>query len=497
VVAVMAEMLGAPGSKDDMLRAAFALEKQGRATEAIAAYQRLLESWPGLPDAWYNLAVLQRQTQQYARALASYKEALERGVSRPEEVHLNRGVIFSDYLNQYPAAELELKRALEINPLYIPALINYANLHEDLGRRDMAAQIYARLLVLDPDSPTALARYAGLKNFTDPNDPLIQRLRAALNASAVGTAGRANLEFALGRALDATGQYEAAFQTYRQANRHSRENAAPGSGNYDLALQERLTDQLISAFGKRVRPDSQPRGSGQQPVFICGMFRSGSTLLEQLLAGHPDITAGGELDFIPRAVNSDLAPFPESFGSVSVERLQRLAQEYRGQIAERFPGTSYVTDKRPDNFLYIGLIKALFPDAKIVHTVRAALDNCLSIYFLNLDQGMSYALDLLDIGHYYLQYRRLMAHWKIVFPGDIIDVSYDDLVEDQKPPLEQVLGALGLAWDGRCARVSEGQAVKTASVWQVREPIHTRSSGRSQNYSRQLQELQKYIASQL
>jgi Sulfotransferase family len=129
--------------------------------------------------------------------------------------------------------------------------------------------------------------------------------------------------------------------------------------------------------------------------------------------------------------------------------------------------------------------------------VRAALDNCLSIYFLNLDQGMSYALDLLDIGHYYLQYRRLMAHWKIVFPGDIIDVSYDDLVEDQKPQLEQVLGALGLAWDGRCARVSEGQAVKTASVWQVREPIHTRSSGRSQNYSRQLQELQKYIASQL
>jgi tetratricopeptide (TPR) repeat protein len=497
VVALMAELLGGAGSKDDMLRAAFALEKQGRAAEAIAAYQRLLETWPGLPDAWYNLAVLQRQSGQYARALASYKEALERGVSRPEEVHLNRGVIFSDHLNQYPAAELELKRALEINPLYIPALINYANLHEDLGRRDMAAQIYARLLVLDPDSPTALARYSGLKTFSDPNDPLIQRLRGALNAPNIGAAGRANLEFALGRALDATGQYDAAFQTYRQANRHSRENAAPGTGNYDLALQERLTDQLISAFGTRLRSDSPPRGSGPQPVFICGMFRSGSTLLEQLLAGHPDITAGGELDFIPRAVNADLAPFPESFGSVSVERLQRLAQEYRGMIAERFPGAIYVTDKRPDNFLYIGLIKALFPDAKIVHTVRAALDNCLSIYFLNLDQGMSYALDLMDIGHYYLQYRRLMAHWKSTFPGDIIDVSYDELVKNQKPQLEQVLGALALAWDERCARVSEGQAVKTASVWQVREPIHTRSSGRSHYYSKQLQELQKYIASSL
>ena len=166
-----------------MLRSAVALERQGRTAEAMAAYQQLLESWPGLPDAWYNLARLQRQTGQYARALDSYQEALERGVTRPEEVHLNRGVIFSDYLNQYDAAELELKKALEINSLYVPALINYANLHEDLGRRELAAQIYARLLVLDPDSPTALASYAGLKNFSDPNDPLIERLRGALTSS--------------------------------------------------------------------------------------------------------------------------------------------------------------------------------------------------------------------------------------------------------------------------------------------------------------------------
>jgi tetratricopeptide (TPR) repeat protein len=494
----MVEAQKASGSKEEMLQLCIALERQGRTVEAMAAYQQLLESWPGLPDAWYNLARLQRQTGQYARALASYQEALERGVTRPEEVHLNRGVIFSDYLNQYDAAELELKKALEINSLYVPALINYANLHEDLGRREQAAQIYARLLVLDPDSPTALARYAGLKTFTDPDDPLIERLRGALTSAAISVASRANLEFAYGRALDATGNFDAAFQVYRQANRHSRESAAPGTGYYDLALQERLTGQLINLFGKRTRSELQPPVVAPQPVFICGMFRSGSTLLEQLLAGHPGITAGGELDIIPRAVNFDLAPFPESFSSLSIERLERLAAEYRATIAERFPGATNVIDKRPDNFLYIGLIKALFPGAKIIHTVRAALDNCLSIYFLNLDQSMSYAMDLLDIGHYYLQYRRLMTHWKTLFPDDLLDVSYDALVKDPKYQVKQALEFLGLGWDERCASVPPaGRAIKTASVWQAREPIHARSSGRANHYSKHLQELQKYIASGL
>jgi hypothetical protein len=327
---------------------------------------------------------------------------------------------------------------------------------------------------------------------------LIERLRGALKSSGISAASRANLEFALGRALDATGKFDAAFQVYRQANRHSRESASPGSGHYDLALQEKLTDQLISVFGKRTRSELQSPVGAPQPVFICGMFRSGSTLLEQLLAGHPGITAGGELDFIPRAVNVDLAPFPESFSSLGIERLERLAAEYRAMIAERFPGSTNIIDKRPDNFLYIGLIKALFPGAKIIHTVRAALDNCLSIYFLNLDQSMSYAMDLLDIGHYYRQYRRLMSHWKTLFPDDLIDVSYDALVKDPKSQIEQVLKSLGLGWDERCARVpAAGRAIKTASVWQAREPIHVRSSGRADHYSKHLDELHKYIAAPL
>jgi tetratricopeptide (TPR) repeat protein len=486
-----------------MLAVAAALDRERRIPEAIAAYERLLEFWPGQPDCWYNLARLQRQTGQYSQALASYQEALERHVTRPEEVHLNRGVIFSDCLNQYDAAERELKKALEINPVYVPALINYANLHEDLGRRELAAGMYERLLALEPDSPSALARYSQLKDFSDIDDPLIGRLRAALNYPGISPATQANVEFSLGRALDACGAYDAAFQIYRQANRHSRESAPPGTGYYDLALEEKYIDRLIEVFAQSLPratqpPATQPRATQPQatqprPVFICGMFRSGSTLLEQLLAGHPSITAGGELDFIPRAVNTVLAPFPDSFDSIPAEQLSRLAADYRAMLVERFPEAINVTDKRPDNFLYIGLIKALFPQAKIVHTVRDALDNCLSIYFLHLDPAMSYALDLMDIGHHYRQYVRLMSHWKRLFGADILDVSYDSLVRDPKPQLEQVLAFLGLGWDEGCASVGPGRAVKTASVWQVREPLYTRSSGRSRHYAKQLEDLRKYI----
>jgi tetratricopeptide (TPR) repeat protein len=476
-----------------MLAVAAALDREGRVPEAIAAYERLLEFWPGQPDCWYNLARLQRQTGQYSQALASYQEALERHVARPEEVHLNRGVIFSDCLNQYDAAERELKKALEINPVYVPALINYANLHEDLGRRELAASMYERLLALEPDSPSALARYSQLKDFTDIDDQLIGRLRAALNYPGISPATQTNVEFSLGRALDACGAYAAAFQVYRQANRHSRESAPPGTGHYDLALEEKYTDRLIDVFAQSLPRAPQPPATQPRPVFICGMFRSGSTLLEQLLGGHPSITPGGELDFIPRAVSIVLAPFPDSFDSIPAEQLSRLAADYRAMLIERFPEAINVTDKRPDNFLYIGLIKALFPQAKIVHTVRDALDNCLSIYFLHLDPAMSYALDLMDIGHHYREYLRLMSHWKRLFGADILDVSYDSLLRDPKPQLEQVLALLGLGWDEGCASVGPGRAVKTASVWQVREPLYMRSSGRSRHYAKQLEDLRKYI----
>jgi hypothetical protein len=230
-------------------------------------------------------------------------------------------------------------------------------------------------------------------------------------------------------------------------------------------------------------------------IFICGMFRSGSTLVEQVLAVHPRVTSGGELNLVPRMVGSDLSPFPNAIATASADTFANLAARYRDAIAALFPGADVVTDKRPDNFLYLGLIKLMFPRARIVHTVRDPLDNCLSVYFLHLDQRMSYALDLMDIAHYYAQYRRLMAHWKSLFGNDILDFDYDAFVREPRPALERLLGFCGLDWDERCLAFHEQpSAVKTASVWQVREPLYTRASGRAAHYANHLRGARAFLA---
>lgn len=484
-----------------LLREAQSLQHQGRTAEAIGAYQRLLASHPLLPDSWYNLGLLLRRARQFSGALAAYQKALELGVRQPEEAHLNRAVIYSDHLRQHAAAEGELHAALALNPTYVPALLNLGNLHEDLGRRDAAKARYEKILQLEPGNLQALSRYAGLSQFALADDPVIQQLQRAVRQSDASAADRAAVGFALGRALDSCGAFDAAFDAYVAANRHSRDSAPPGAAAYDRGAAERFIDRVIAAFPSQPAPAASPAGGANgrsphpQPMFICGMFRSGSTLIEQLLAQHASITAGGELDVIPHLVRQTLAPFPESVGRLSAPQLEQLTAYYLQSLAAVFPGAVNVTDKRPDNFLYVGLIKLMFPRAKIVHTVREPLDNCLSVYFLHLDQSMSYAHDLMDIGHHYVQYRRLMRHWKTLYGADIIDVSYDKYVHDPQAQADRLFACLGLEWDGqsRPRHVESTNAVRTASVWQVREPLYQRSSGRSRNYTRQLSGLRSYL----
>jgi len=460
----------------------------------MATYERLLARWPNLPEGWYNLGLLQRRARQFEAALASYARALEQGIAQPEEVHLNRGVIFSDCLRQDEAAERELRAALALNPGYLPALQNLANLHEDLGRREEARGSYARMLELDPNAFEALARYAQLADIRAADDPLIGRLRSALAHPAVSPAERASLGFALVRALDACGQYPEAFAAAAAAHRASRASAP--AARYDRAAHEHVIGELIRAFPRPRRHALQAgMPAGPRPIFICGMLRSGSTLAEQLLAGNPRLARGGELDFLPHLVHSQLAPFPAAMLEVSEGALAQLAREYLANLTRLFPGAAWVTDKRPDNFLYLGLIKSLFPDARIVHTTRAALDTCLSIFFLHLDQRMSYALDLMDIGHYFTQYRRLMAHWKTLYGEDILDFNYDALVREPLPAAQGLLAFCGLEWNAACLDFAQrAGAVKTASVWQVREGLYQRSSGRSRHYARELAGLEAYLA---
>ncbi len=475
-----------------MVREAQELLRRDKVAEAIEAYKRILMQWPSLADCWFNLGYLLRRVRDHDGALLSYQKALELGVSEPESAHLNRAVIYADHLRQDEAAEDELKAALALNPDYVPALLNYANLHEDRGERADAAALYERVLVLDPTCFLALARHAGMQPRAACDAALADRLRVAI-AHPQATAGdRATLGFALGRVLDAAGDYPAAFTAYGAANRASRASAAPLYVRYDRAAQEALTDRLLATplpASVPVPADARPR-----PVFVVGMFRSGSTLAEHLLAGHPGVAAGGELDLLPAAIATQLVPFPEALATAPPGRLAQIAADYRAAIGRLYPAHRIVTDKRPDNFLCIGLIKTLFPDAWIVHTTRDPIDNCLSAYFLHLDHRMSYALDLRDTGHFYRQYRRVMAHWKSLYGTDIVDFDYDAYVRDPSTAGEGLFNALGLDWDPRYLERRAPGVVKTASVWQVREPIYRHASGRASNYAAEVEALRADLA---
>jgi tetratricopeptide (TPR) repeat protein len=478
-----------PSDPQTSFREAVRLERAGRVAEAVAAYELLLKRWPNHPDSWYNLAVLQRKAGRFEAALASYDQALAHGVSRPEEVHLNRGVIFSDCLRREHEALKELRAALALNPAYVPALLNLANLMTDLGEREQALAAYEQLLAIDPHAAEGLARYADLREVSSPADPLVGRLREAIARPGATVEDRASLGFALGRSLDRCGAYDEAFEAFAAANRESRASAGPTAVLYDRKRQEALIDQLIATFTPACGPYTAP-GPAPRPIFICGMFRSGSTLTEQVLAGHSKVSAGGELAFIPSLAGKVLAPFPASMASVPATALAELAARYLAELARLFPGAAHVTDKRPDNFLYLGLIKRLFPAARIINTTRDPLDNCLSVWFLNLDRSMGYAVDLLDTAHYYRQYRRLMQHWKSLFGADILDFDYDAFVRAPRPAVERLLAFCELDWEDGCMAFHQVRnAVKTASAWQVREPLYQHASGRARNYARHLDRL--------
>jgi hypothetical protein len=456
--------------------------REGRGAEAAQLFEQLTELQPNDANHWYNLGYSRRMARQYEAALDAYAQALARGVSGAEDVHINRAVILGEYLHRSEDAASELRAAVEANPNAVPAWLNLGNLYDDLGDSAAAREAYRNALKAAPGNGRAIARMAAIDIHEGDPGRAIATLREGLGRGSVRPDDSAEMQFALGNALDAAGEFTAAFQAISEANRIGA-SIRPPNMRYDPRAQEQLVNALIAM------PPLQGAGdfpAERSPIFICGMFRSGSTLVEQLLARHPQVTAGGELEFIPAMVAEDLRPYPRALVEASSRRLRILRDKYLDQLRLLYPQAERITDKRPDNFLHVGLIKALFPEARIVHTLRNPLDNFLSVFFLYFADTIRYSERLDDIVHYYAQYRRLMDHWRAQFGRDIHDADYDALVAEPRPELERLLAFCGLEWSDACLAVGPDKAVRTASNWQVRKPLHTKSSGRWRNYEREL-----------
>ena len=475
--------------QQELLNTASRLREAGHIQQAIDAYRALLAEFPALPDSWYNLGWLLRQAGMAKDALAAYDEALNQGVKGAEEVHLNRAAILSDALARPAEAKAELQKALALSPQYLPAMINLGNLHEDLGERAEARAVYEKAHTLAPGNAMALARLAGLGTAASADDPMIGKIRALIASGTLLPADLALLQFALGRLYDSCGAYSEAAAAFEAANRSARTAAAGRVAPYIAENEMRRVERAAAAFS-----DTHDRQTGipdpsPQPVFILGMFRSGSTLVEQILGAHPQITPGGELDMIPRIARG-LGNDPAGVSGAPEPLLKDYAEAYLTRIRTMYPGAGMVTDKRPDNFWHVGLIKTLFPKAKIINTVRHPLDTLISVWGQYLDASLNYGYTLQDIAAHAHAERRMMSNWRRMYPEDILTVPYEAVVMQPEQEVRRMLAFLGLPFDAACLEFHKAQGpVKTASVWQVREPLHDRSIGRWKHYEAYLRSL--------
>lgn len=449
----------------------------GQPEVAVGYYERLLERYPDLADGHFSLALLLKQSLRYREALKSYEKALEIGIDNVQEVYSNMGVLYSDMRDAEKAEEM-YQRSLEVDGGYEPALFNLAGLFEEAGNRQAAIELYNRILSGNASHWDSLARLAQATKLSDPQDPMIERLQEAIVEAGDDAFAKETLGFALGQCLDEVGRYDEAFAAYGAANALGRKRSRP----HDRVASKQGFDQLIDLFD-RGWIERTTTESTDSPILVCGMFRSGSTLVEQMLGAHPEITSAGELDFMPWLISKNLAPYPTRVSNVSAQELQRIGDEYVTMTQELFPDAANLTDKRPDNFLHLGLVKAMYPNVRIVYTRRERMDNCLSMFFQQFGGALGYASDLGDTLDYYDQHVRLMDHWESCLGDNIFTVDYDELVRAPEPILRELLKFLGLGWDERCLNFERsGQAVKTASVWQVRQGLHKSSSGRWRNY---------------
>jgi len=422
-----------------------ALLDLGRLDEAQACYRRALALRPGLAAAHLNLAIVLRLQGRTADAQAC------------------------------------CGRALGIQADCAAAMTLLAELHADQGRFSQAQALFERALSIEPELPEAWAGMAQLRKMTGGD--------AGWLAEAERIAGKplpprreVYLRFALAKCFDDIKDFPQAFSNVRRANELTQLYAV----KYDRRQQTESVDLIIGACGRESLNQARIGANmSSRPVFIVGMPRSGTSLAEQILASHPDVFGAGELAFwvSASAAHGSAAPAAGMNGV-----LQKLADDYLSLLKNRSADALRVIDKMPANFLCLGLIHAALPNARIIHMRRNPIDTCLSVYFQHFKSGHAYANDLADLKHYYTEYLRVMGHWHRTLPADaILDVPYEDLVDDQETWSRRMLQFIGLEWDPKCLDFHlTDRTVMTASKWQVRQKMSKSSVERWRNYEKYL-----------
>ncbi len=428
----------------DELARAYAKTKQ--LDEAISLYRRFLKKNPESKNASYNLANYLGRKGEHDEAIGIFSSLLERGIDRAEEVHLNLSNLYSEGPKLYSKSKNHLDQALLIDPHYEPAWFNLGNLNEQLGDLPEAKKCFEKVISLGDKGGGALARLADLTRFDQYDESaLIEKMERNLHLK---ESPNPDLMFSLGRAYEQIGEYDKSFYMFESANSIDR-HFLP---DYLPEAMEDLFNRITDAYQEKSSISFSE--SDVDKVFICGNFRSGSTLLEQMLASHSSFSAGGERRFFRNFSRDPRVNFP-SGSPLNADLVMEIANEYNKETADFFASDTRVTDKRPDNILLVGLIKEVFPDAKIVVTLRDELDLAWSIFTTRFGPEVPYASSLKHIHHFVKLQRELVNHWLKVFEGDVLCVTYEDLIAEPKTELTKLLRDLNEEWEEACLDFKE------------------------------------------
>ena len=462
-----------------------ALSMTGRHERAIGYYQRALDVDSDYTEAICGIAEAQQSLNRHDEAISGFRRAiaLQPGVA---QAHLGLGVTLQQ-MERHREAEASIRAAVALAPGHADAYRQLGSVLNELGRNEEASRVLETAVSLDPRNIGTLFTLVSLRRV-QADDPALAALEAIAQqpAHGRGSEDQIRLHFALGKALSDVAREAEGFQHLLAGNALKRQELEYEEASA-LALMQRMRPVFTSRFIRR-RSGIGDRSS--LPIFIVGMPRSGTTLLEQILASHPDVFGAGERsDFVvtmqSHGIDSTQSSFPELVTDLTDAQLQRLGADYvdRLRATAKNAGAGVVlriTDKMLANFCVAGLIHLALPGARIIQMRRDPVDTCLSCFSKLFANGQPFAYDLGELGRYQRACTTLMDHWRLVLPSDVVlDVCYEQLVADFESQVGRVLAHCGLAWNPACLAFHKtDRVIRTASVSQVREPLFRTSVNR-------------------
>jgi tetratricopeptide (TPR) repeat protein len=456
--------------------------------DALQVLDALLAFAPGHARALAVRALTLKELDRLDEALDAARRAALVAPEGPEAQNAI-GQVFQAMGEFEPALAAYDRAAALPGPAQMDATANRGALFMEFGRKAEAAEAMEEAARAFPHAPGILFSQTELKRF-EPGDPLIGQMRALLSREGISLADRATLHFGLGKAFLDVEDSERAFRHYDEGNRLKRSTYA-----YDPGANERRMVSMAEIFSPTLLNAKANMGARSNlPVFVVGMPRSGTTLVEQILASHPMVHGSGELKRLHTLVDG-IDGFPNAAGDLPAKQLMALGEAYLAFVKPMASGRRHVVDKMPSNFLLAGMIRLILPDAHIIHCRRNAVDTCLSCYTKLFAGEQAFAYDQTELGRFHRAYQALMAHWRSILPAShFLEVDYEAVVDNVERDARRMLDFLALPWDEEVLRFHETKRpVRTASVNQVREPIYRTSAGRWPKHAAYLQPLLKAL----